>query len=599
MNGPVYQLNRTVNSHKTNLSLFQDVLTSMLSCYGPFGGNTILDPMVEIDYTGERKFDDARVTRDGVSIFLKLKDSPDGLLSPFLSTLKTVSAKNDVKGGDGTTSSVLFTLFMYNFCAREKFKPSVEAINLIQETMNKYMYVPSTPEELLNAAKVSLNNDEELAEPLRKIFKAMETEGLDWKAMDIIPVRGEALDEDAVKVVVSNAVSTYNFPVFRKKVDMDRTPALNLHHALGSPADVAQMVGMIRHFVDTLVKAGKKSLLVCAPSISVNVIEHLAPYVQQMKEKVGFDLEFIELFNPLNDTGEGSEDLAVAACLPTVNTYEPIIIDGKGTKTVIDMTKANLSTLYVAYIMKQMPEVSLTVFGDHTKIRLDAVNNNLLEIRERRIAAVEEEVKYTAAGVTRSRLENRLRGLKQESALLYVNAPTEEGKRMLYDQYKDACLQMKHAKAGIIAAGNMGIARIVYTTIKENKEYLETKVSVKKTLELIHEVAVELMNQLLILKKDYMKSIGETYNFGMERDIMDNMARTTLDDKIVADATKGHNILLNESSKDIVVSAYTEMNIVKSAVDLTGMWMGSNQIIWGSYDAARRYDSLLQALTEA
>lgn len=33
-----------------------------------------------------------------------------------------------------------------------------------------------------------------------------------------------------------------------------------------------------------------------------------------------------------------------------------------------------------------------------------------------------------------------------------------------------------------------------------------------------------------------MKSIGETYNFGMERDIMDNMARTTLDDK-EADAT--------------------------------------------------------------
>lgn len=31
---------------------------------------------------------------------------------------------------------------------------------------------------------------------------------------------------------------------------------------------------------------------------------------------------------------------------------------------------------------------------------------------------------------------------------------------------------MKHAKAGIIAAGNMGIARIVYTTIKENKEYI-------------------------------------------------------------------------------------------------------------------------------
>lgn len=588
-NAQSYEINTTANSHKANIHIIKPLADAMVKCYGPYGKNSIMDPLSAYS---KNSIMEKIISRDGVSIFSELRDinGGNGLMGPFKSTITMASANNDTKGGDGTTSTVLFLYALYKYAYYNDInKIPKSIIEKIEKAMKEYAYVPETVEAVIEAAQVSLNNREELVAPIRAAYQEMENLDMDWRKIHIVAVKAKDIKQDKVWIDISNVASTHAAMLYNK--NMEDTNIVYSERPISDLATLHNALLIAQYLAKTLMSNGESKLVIACPTIDKNLLEHTSQIVNHLAAQ-GFQLDFIEFFDPFKPDLDGSNNLAIASNIPTFDPHNLFLVNEDGESNRMSIDDKEKLALWVANIINDTPKVNITLEDDHTNIIVVAERSDAMEKKKTAIIAnINAELKETKIDEVRGRLESQLRSLSTHTAIIYIAAATEDQLELYYDMYKDACLQMIHAKKGVVAAGNVGISRVVSTILNNDKELTDDE---RNALELIRAVAIHLHSILHRLKaidtKNTLESMHSTIEFA--KDVM--MASISES----RDACYGIDVITGSSSNKILTSAHTELNILKSAIEISSMWLESNQIVWSNEMLATGYKALMHDLGE-
>ena len=578
--GPKYTINNTPNLHHVNLHILKPVVVSMLKCYGPYGTNTIIDAGYAVNPISKNTISESAITRDGVSIFAKLQDVRGGILGPFLPTLKKAAARNDAKGGDGTTSTQILIYALYRYCVENNIKLNKDIIFEIEKNVNKYKKKIETVDDLINVARISLNDDVYLTDIIKSCFKEMSDNEIDFMGVDIVPIKNEDFKDENVTYEVSTVGTTYATSHFLG--DLSDTNIV----FLSRPLSDLPMYYMTQRFISMLasimMSMGKKKLVVGYMSIDRNIVEQLDVIVNSMAEK-GFTLDFIEFFNPLYDNAKGSEAIAISSCIPCIDVHGvyKVMPDGTNKEIKINPKTEEEERELILYLQESLvpslPLVDMKSIGERkTSFIVKESHYSMQNKKMNAIHKVELEIKFAGAAEA-IELEQYKKSLTQESVTINISASTDEMLKLRYDMLRDACLQMRYAKEGVIAAGPMGMLRIVNETIDSSELIIDI------SLKAIKEAYITAIKYLLEVKKI---AIANDYDLDKELSVIKDIASRSFDElgiEIGWDIKKGQRV------DTLLVSAHTDFNVLKSAVDIVSMWLSSNQIVWASPEYADMY----------
>lgn len=544
-----HNLNVTANNHKVNLHLIDDIYRVMSGCYGPYGYPTIISGGSETE---------TFATRDGVTILNSMADY-DRVALHLIPTIQKIAVRNDMKGGDGTTSTTLFLYNLYKYCAESDIIPDVNVVKELEGYIKEHAYVPNEYETLLHVARVALNNSDEHLKPLRSLFEEMEEKGIDWRTTKIIPRMTRDILIEKVTTSATRSVKSLGMYSFTR--ELSGAYLVYIKQPLHNVSDFISVLPFIQALINVFREGGiNKPIIVASSSISNTVYEYAAEFVNKAAS-IGSIVDFVEFANEACATSEGSEELAIALEAPIVNVHAMVMEGSDGNMhTVKPDDEASLKEYIKAVIVNTLPTVNMFAVEDGMSFTKTSEPSILADKRRSTIEKIKLLKKNANTMESINEYNARLEILEGVTVVLDISAATEERRKMIYDMYRDACGNMIQAKEGIIAGCNIGLL-IAARKLKPSP----TKDCIVKALGAMIEIMLNHRQRKIGL------AVDPTYNAIMEV-IVSGMENN--------DIITGYDIIKNTPSKLIINSYKNELNVIKSGLEMVELWMSSTQITW-------------------
>ena len=317
----------TPNNHMKNIEILEPLSRVMVDCYGPFAGFTILNP---IPGSGES----ARVTKDGVSILTNIGCNENEMVQYLYNAVKKAAVRNDLRGGDGTTSTALLAIELYKAFAKAGIKgylPTKAIYAAIDSVKDSYIVTPKSYDTLVSVAHVALNNNAELSGVINSIYEAAISNGKDWRNIDIHPRRRNTVGEDKTTANFLFGVRSLAQPEWKINFG-DNVKAIYVNHSLSGHLEIQRLTELINAFYGKATNVGKQ-LLIAAPKIEKLVADRLKGILDAQARKAGVPVmvTLLELISPVDHTNiNASNDCAVALGMPIIQLLGIPKYDDKG-----------------------------------------------------------------------------------------------------------------------------------------------------------------------------------------------------------------------------------------------------------------------------
>lgn len=410
---------------KSILKGVKTLAKAVIVTLGPKGRNVVI----------AKEFGSPLSTKDGVTVAkeVHLKDKYENMGAQLV---KEAASKASDVAGDGTTTAIVLaeSIFINGFKnvaaganPMDVKKGMERAVKILEESLNKLAKPIKTPEEILQIASLSANNDPEIG---AIIGEAMQKVGKDG-----IVTIGEAKGIETVLEVVEGMQfdKGYLSPYFITNAEK---MAVEFENALVLITD--KKLSHAKELVPILEKAldkGSKPLLIIADDVEGDALATLVIN----KVKGGKALCAVKAPGFGDKRKAMLEDIAVLT----------------GAKVVTDELGMNLE------------EVGLEVLGSAKKITIEKESTTIVDgngkekaIKER-ISQIKNELRTpNISEYERENLENRLAKLSGGVAVVNVGAATEAEANEKKARIEDALHATRAAIAqGIVPGGGVALIR--------------------------------------------------------------------------------------------------------------------------------------------
>jgi chaperonin GroEL len=212
MNKLIYKTDDIKDKIREAVNLIADPVRQTLS---PKGNNVL--------YEDDRG--DQYVTNDGVTIAKNIKVS-DPITNAIIEVIKQPALQTNSIAGDGTTTSILLSSVLIkeglkeidNGMNRMVLKEKLQAMGAkIKNNLSKKSIKIHNPQDIFKIAKISANNDEEIAKDVSKIIEVVGQDGMVFlephhkKETDLIFDTGFSIDTSIYKELAMNKGFSFNY----------------------------------------------------------------------------------------------------------------------------------------------------------------------------------------------------------------------------------------------------------------------------------------------------------------------------------------------------------------------------------------------------
>lgn len=599
-----------VSYKKSAVTVLSDLYNALNKSYGPYGSTTLIakDGVVE-------------PTKDGDTILSAIFYK--GPLERSIKDLIQTIVDNVIKAvGDGTTTSVLISKLLYDrintviidpngVITKNSVRPKDVVDTLkrladeVSEEINKSANKVETLDDILNLAAISLNNDKKAAQDIVDAYKEVGFDAqvniemakgeetyfkhykgytLPYGYMDPTLInndRGECELNNANVIIFDDAIKSYKWEQFLHDLLLhfyNNRP--NENFLIVAPQYSVTAMKLIRSFfaktsesrtsisvmqiptgsssawdkyMDVIVSTGANAVLISQDELPVIASGN----IHERDEITG---EYV--YNEMDDRGNitGTVKMPYVMNEANIKKFE----NGMMYHTpAIKAVKSNLDSYF--------GKVSLTQTNKDTTFIL----NEVAEDRKTKFDERKETIRYQISKLENARdrsaaklfgMKNRLSILEGKLVTIFIGGITEEDRKEKKALYIDASLSVASAIRngyvyGASKAGMNATAKVIDRYTNSGKE-LEVEI-----LNCIHESYVNVYTQIFT-----NANIHE-----LDKDIINNELP--------------YNVITRDYDKDIISSALTDVMILKSATDIIGKILLSNQFLLPTVDFAGYYEN--------
>jgi len=410
------------NESRMKLKQGVDKLSAAVSCtLGPKGRNVVLS----------KKLSSPHITKDGVTV-AKSVELDDPIENMGAQLVKDVASKTNDLAGDGTTTATVLTQSIFNSGLKlvtsganpTELKRGIDiAVNHIVDNLRKNSKLVSSPEEIVQIATISANNDETIG---LMIGDAMEKVGKNG----VITVEEAKGTEIEVKTVEGMQYDKgYLSPYF---ITNQETLVCELENPYILLYD--KKISTINDLLPLLepVANSGRPLLIIASDIDGEALGTL------VVNKLRGSLKIAAIKAPAfgNRRKEILEDTAVL-------TGGTVISDEVGLK-LEDATLSHLGTCEKINIDKDTTTF-INGGGKSTDIKS-------------RISVIKQQIENSTSEYDKEKLQERLAKISGGVAIIYIGASTETEMKEKKDRVDDALHATRAAvEEGIVIGGGLAL----------------------------------------------------------------------------------------------------------------------------------------------
>ncbi|MEO0180624.1 MAG: chaperonin GroEL [candidate division WOR-3 bacterium] len=413
------------DARKALLAGVEALSAAVKATLGPAGRNAIL----------ERKFGSPLTTKDGVTVAKEI-ELPDGPENVGAQLVREVASKTSDVAGDGTTTATVLAeaIFREGIKAVSTGANAImvkrgidRAVAVVVEELKKLSKKVEKPEEKMQVATISANNDKEIGE---KVAEAMEKVGDEG----VITVEEGKGTEIEVKVVEGMQFDRgYISPYFITDAEKMEAVYEDVNILI-----VQKKLSSIKEFRPILTKAVQlgNPLLVIAEDVEGEALATL------VYNRIRSGLQVVAVKAP----GYGDRRKAMLEDIAILT----------GGKVISEEAGMKLENAQVEDLGKAK---KIIVTKDDTTIVEGAGSPEAIEARKKQIRAQIEETK---SDYDREKLEERLAKLAGGVAIIYAGAHTETEMKERKARIEDAVHATKAAvEEGIVPGGGVAYLRTI------------------------------------------------------------------------------------------------------------------------------------------
>lgn len=548
---------------KLIISKVMEVLSSAISnSLGPYGSTTVIQDPYNIEHS---------ITKDGYSILNKISFR-GGLENAILTMVKKISKSLVQEVGDGSTSSIVVAKAMYDlldeFFRKNNIprKDVLDFLDALEKEVERLIKLTSKPlnskEELMKVASISNNNDNSLGELVADIYDELDYQG--FINLELSPT-SETYHKITNGVEILRGYINFIYVNQNDKITctFEEPRVLMVNDELGEE-DMFFLAELL-----TLSMASEFPLVIIAKGYSSDITNFLNN--NKAKHKKLLNIVPIEYDLSSMIKMEEFQDLAV---------YLNGTIYDKYNGERLDKSDAG------KFFLEKMGRCAKVVVNEKRTLLIEGeFNEEAVNYRMNQINELEEAVreKGNVADISDELyiLEKRRNQLKGKIASLYIGGASDIEKKTRKDLVEDSIYACKSAiEHGYVIGGNL----IIPSILMNSREEITDKLVVDKSLfkgitntekHLIIRTLIDLI--ILSFKKSFHQVLFNKYK--------DDETCTEILNKCL-DVDKELQIFNLKTSEyetientEVVNSAKTDIEIMKSVFSIIGLLASSNQML--------------------
>ncbi|MCH8806102.1 MAG: chaperonin GroEL, partial [Planctomycetes bacterium] len=423
----VKQLAFDQDAQKAILAGVDKLASAVRSTFGPRGRNAVLD----------KGWGGPTVTKDGVTVAeeIELIDKYENMGAQLV---KEAASKTSDVAGDGTTTATILTEAIYREGLKNVvagFDPNginrgieVAVTAIVAELKNISRPVsvnPDKPEDIINIASISANNDRTVGEMMANAFKQVGKDGV------ITVEEGKSLETTVDVVEGMQFDRGYLSPHFVTDVDAMEC-ALNKAFVLICEDKISSVTKLVP-LLEKIAKA-KRPLLIIAEDVEGEALATL------VVNKLRGIVQVVAVKAP----GYGDRRKAMLEDIAVLTGAKPIFKD----------------------LGIELDSVAIGDLGQAKKIRIDSDNTTIIEgagssdAIKGRIQMIRREIESTTSDYDREKLQERLAKLAGGVAQINVGAASETELKEKKTRIEDALHSTRAAiEEGLVPGGGVALIR--------------------------------------------------------------------------------------------------------------------------------------------
>lgn len=540
---------------------FSKIATSISNSLGPYGSNTIIKDPYGIEHS---------ITKDGYTILNKIRF--DGSMQQtILNIILKVSKALVQEVGDASTSSVIVAEALYkelieffnkNILPRKDVLDTLtEVQNIVEKYIFKYSKKLENKEQLAKVASISNNNDKKIGEMVAAIYEELNFQG--FINLELSPnertfhkiTNGIEVDRGYINFIFTNQAD--------KVTAIYEEPRILMCNDILTEEDQDFLAQILE-----VVLASEIPLVIIAKGYSSEIINILTCNKAKFREK--FPILPIEYSLKNLKQHEAFEDLAI---------YLGATIYDKYNNNVIPPEKA------AAFFAHELGKCNKVVCNEKRTSFIEGNFNE--EMREDRLKLIDEKIEklnekknYSDIDIEKYELEKRKNVLKGKIANLYVGGESDIEKKTRRDLVEDSIYSCKSAiEYGYVLGGNLIIPHILKHHHDEIKETILSNEEIFMGFD--ERERERFVGELLVLiQKSFLVSFQRVlFNKFKDTDKAEKRALKCIekDDLIILNLKKNKFESINDS--DVINSAKTDIEIMRSVFSIIGLLASSNQML--------------------
>lgn len=517
----------------------------------------------------EDKFMGHIITKDGFTILKKIKFLTDPFKATILDLIKNISMDLVSEVGDGSTSSIVIATEIYKNILKCKKDPNdiistlpdKEILNQLKELEKiisdeiKNIAIPLDAKDfdkVKNIAKVSLNNDEEIANLIAKIYEEIGNDG--HITIDLSSTKNSHYERlegfELSRGYVTNKCA--NQPN-RKECILENPKILLCNDTLGE-----EDINVIFDVLGTLA-SNLEPLVIISKNFS-NYFIDLVNKNFSMNDHL--QLLLVDQSFASTNSREGFDDLAICLGAKVLDKYDFNENNPMTSKLILNEYLGSCDKIISSETTTQI----IGFNGDKDKI------NKRIEYLE----FLKDELRKKADKIDIEKdiilLNNRKAFMTGGMARVFVGGETEKEKETNKYLVEDAVYACKSAiKHGYVAGTNLNVPKVI-NTIKEksNSEEFDDFILSLSQLHLLDSIS---------------KSFEETFKIMMRNsNLFPNEKELEKCKDRCINTNHIYNLKTNDYESDyetvIINSTMTDIRILESSLSIIGLIVTSDQFIY-------------------
>lgn len=562
----------TTNQIQDTLELISNSVAKSL---GPYGSTSIIQTVEQLDFC----------TKDGYTILSKLNFYAD-IPKTVLNIIKKVSRSLVSTVGDGSTSSVVIanSLFRYinNVKKEQKIPPSevIIILNKLTVILERYIKKYARPitdtnfiEDITKVATISNNNNAEVGKLMAEIYHKIGKFGF---------INLEAGNSLVDRYEIVNGINVHRGWVSDRMVNQDDQRTCEFDDPLifmcNDSLGDDEMEDVVK-YIDIYCIKNNKPLVIIAPKYSSSFKAFFDANLQRNRHLpiVAIDIDYSS-----PEAKERFKDLALVLNCEYYNKFE-------------EFGEVDLSSLKLGHCKKVIiTDIdSMFIEGDGLKLNKDNIDKKIFEL----------DLKYAEVNIDTNlqeheknkklfEIKKRIASLKNSTANLYVGGNSEleiETRKFLIEDSVFAC--RSSIEYGNVIGGNTIIPKIINDFSKEIiNEFKEDK-----TLSFINEDNDKIIEVGKLIdavsnafKASYIQVLKNAYYDDKKANtIFAKCMKSSITNQLIYNVK--NNTWETFDTTNIINSAETDIQILKSTISIIGQLVVCNQFIATNLNNIQRY----------